>query len=63
MGGTWVLSNQMNQAAPVSRPDLPETLQVGLALNFRGPTNDLDVAFDDITLGATPAAVDDCTRD
>jgi hypothetical protein len=60
---TWVLSNQMNQAAPVSRPDLPETLQVGLALNFRGPTNDLDVAFDDIVLGASPASVDDCTRD
>jgi hypothetical protein len=32
-------------------------------LNFRGPTNDLDVAFDDIVLGASPVSVDDCTRD
>jgi hypothetical protein len=54
----------MNQMAPVSRPDLPETLQVGPVLNFRGPSNDLDVAFDDIVLApSSPASVDDCTRD
>jgi hypothetical protein len=61
---TWILANQVDQAAPVSRPDLPETVQVGLALNFSGGANDLDVAFDDVVLAPTaPATVDDCTAD
>jgi hypothetical protein len=59
----WVLSNETRQAAPVSRPDLPDTLQVGMALNFSSGS-DLDVAFDAITLAPdAPATVDDCTRD
>jgi hypothetical protein len=61
-GGTWILSNHDGQAAAISRPDLPPTLQVGLALNFSGPNNDLDVSFDAITLDV-PASVDDCTSD
>ena len=61
---TWILANEMDMQAPVSRPDLPETLQVGLALNFSGGANDLDVAFDAITLAPTaPASEADCTTD
>jgi hypothetical protein len=61
---TWVLANQLDQMAPVNRPDLPETVQVGPVLNFSGPGNDLDVAFDDIVLApVSPASVADCTRD
>jgi hypothetical protein len=60
---TWMLSNQSRQAAPVSRPDMPDTLQVGMALNFSA-NSDLQVAFDYITMSATPpATVDDCTTD
>jgi hypothetical protein len=60
----WTLENDANQAAPISRPDLPDTLQVGLALNFSGPNNDLDVAFDEIVLSpVAPASVTDCTSD
>ncbi len=40
------------------------TLQVGMALNFSGPPNDRDVAFDDITLASpVPQSVADCTSD
>jgi hypothetical protein len=45
-----------------SRPDLPATLQVGLALNYLGPDNDLDVAFDGITF-APATSLADCTTD
>lgn len=62
--GTWVLANQLDQMAPVMRADLPETLQVGMSLNFGGAPTDLDVAFDAITMAATPpATVADCTAD
>lgn len=62
--GTWILADHQGQEAAISRPDLPETLQVGLALNFSGPNNDLDVSFDGITLAPTsPAVVADCTSD
>jgi hypothetical protein len=48
----------------LTRSDLPETLQVGLAINFNAPS-DLDVAFDSLHFvelpeGATPDA---CTGD
>jgi hypothetical protein len=60
---SWVLSNQGGQAAAVSRPDLPDTLQVGMALNFSA-SSDLDVAFDQIVMAPdAPATTDDCTRD
>jgi hypothetical protein len=46
-----------------ARPDLPATLQVGPSVNFNAD-NDLDVAYDDITLSPTvPASVADCTAD
>lgn len=61
-GGTWVLSDHDGQPAAISRPDLPPTLQVGLALNFSGPNNDLAVSFDAILLDV-PASVGDCTSD
>lgn len=62
--GTWQLGDANNAAAPVMRPDLPETLQVGLALNFAGPQNDLAVAFTDVTLAAEPPTSEaDCTAD
>jgi hypothetical protein len=62
--GGWILADHQGQAMAISRPDLPETLQVGLALNFSGPNNDLDVSFDDITLAATaPVTAADCTSD
>ena len=50
--------------AVLTRTDLPETLQVGLALNFSAPS-DLDVAFDDFTFVALPAGASatDCTVD
>jgi hypothetical protein len=61
---TWILANEQDMQAPVSRPDLPATVQVGLALNFSGGSNDLDVAFDAITLApAAPASEADCTTD
>jgi hypothetical protein len=61
---TWILADHQGQAAAISRPDLPETLQVGLALNFSGPNNDLDVSFDAITLAPTAPSVEaDCTSD
>jgi len=61
---TWMLANETGQAAPVSRPDMPETLQVGPALNVSGPNNDLDVAFDQVVLSPnTPATASDCTTD
>jgi len=45
-----------------NRPDLPATLQVGMALNYSGVDNDLDVAFDSITF--EPAStLADCTSD
>jgi len=46
------------------RSDLPETIQVGLALNFNAPS-DLDVAFDFIHYTALPAGATaaDCTSD
>lgn len=58
----WTLQDQNGQANPIMRSDLPGTLQVGLALNFSGPMNDLDVGFDSIALGATPNAPADCTK-
>jgi hypothetical protein len=62
-GGTWVLQNDSNQAAPITRNDLPDTLEVGLALNFSDPA-DLDVAFDGIDLSTTvPMTAADCTSD
>jgi hypothetical protein len=62
--GTWVLANHLDQAAPVTRPDLPETLQIGMSLNFGGAPTDLDVAFDGIAMSATPpVTVADCTTD
>ncbi len=61
---TWILADHQGQAAAISRPDLPATLQVGMALNFSGPPNDLDVAFDEITLASpAPQSVADCTSD
>jgi hypothetical protein len=61
---TWILANHLDQPAAIHRPDLPQMVQVGLALNFGGGSNDLDVAFDGITLAATPpATVGDCTTD
>jgi hypothetical protein len=59
---TWTMQNHNGQAMPISRPDMPMTVQAGLALNFSGPTNDLDVAFDAITLGPTPNQIGDCTN-
>jgi hypothetical protein len=65
-GGTWTLGDPFRRASagPVSRPDLPETLQVGLALNFSA-ASDLTVAFDDVSLEVLPptATVADCTSD
>jgi hypothetical protein len=62
--GTWMLANQLDQAGPVTRADLPETLQLGMSLNFGGAPTDLDVAFDAIMMAATPpASVADCTSD
>ena len=61
--GTWTLANHLDQAAPVMRPDLPDTLQVGMSLNFGGAPTDLDVAFDAITMAPTPSTVADCTAD
>jgi hypothetical protein len=61
-GTTWILADHQGNAAAIDRPDLPSTVQVGMALNFSGPNNDLDVAFDEITLGSPPpASVADCT--
>jgi hypothetical protein len=66
-GGTWALADPFRRATAdvVARPDLPETLQVGLALNFSGPGADLTVAFDGITVTLLPATatVADCTSD
>jgi hypothetical protein len=60
---TWTLINDAGDAAPVSRPDLPATVQLGMALNFSAGA-DLDVAFDQITLAPTaPATPADCTAD
>jgi hypothetical protein len=62
--GTWMLANELDQAAPVTRGDLPETLQVGMSLNFGGAPTDLDVAFDAIAMSTTPpASIADCTAD
>jgi hypothetical protein len=61
---TWILANETDQMAPVARPDLPQTVQLGLALNFSGPDNDLDVGFDDVVLAPqAPASVADCIAD
>jgi hypothetical protein len=60
---TWTLISETGAAAPVSRPDLPATVQLGMALNFSAGA-DLDVAFDQITMSATaPATPADCTSD
>jgi hypothetical protein len=60
---TWTLIDQAGNAMPVSRPDLPATVQLGMALNFSAGA-DLDVAFDQITMAATPpATAADCTAD
>jgi len=60
---TWMLSNQTRQAASVSRPDMPATLQVGMGLNFSSGS-DLDVAFDQIVMSPNaPATQSDCTTD
>jgi hypothetical protein len=60
----WILANEVNQQAPVVRQDLPATVQVGLALNFSGGSNDLDVGFDGVDLAPTaPATPADCTSD
>lgn len=62
--GQWQLSDANNAPAPVMRPDLPETLQLGIALNFSGPQNDLAVAFTDLSLADdAPASEADCTVD
>ena len=47
----------------LSRSDLPETVQVGLALNFNAPS-DLEVAFDSIHFVELPAdaTADTCTN-
>jgi hypothetical protein len=57
-------SGNVVAGAVLTRADLPERLQVGLALNFSAPS-DLDVAFDQFTfvpLGAGATAAD-CTSD
>jgi hypothetical protein len=48
----------------LTRADLPETVQVGLALNF-SQGSDLDVAFDELTFAplAATATATDCTAD
>jgi hypothetical protein len=48
----------------LTRSDMPETVQVGLALNFNAPS-DLDVAFDAIHFELLPADAteSDCTSD
>ncbi|MFO0616187.1 MAG: hypothetical protein U0414_26575 [Polyangiaceae bacterium] len=61
--GAWQLADHQGEAKPIARPDLPMTVQVGLALNFNGPDNDLDVAFDAVDLGPSPATAADCTSD
>jgi hypothetical protein len=53
---TWTL------AKIYDRPDLPVTLQVGPALNYSGPDDDLDVAFERITFAPIASAAD-CTSD
>jgi hypothetical protein len=61
---TWQTGqSDANRTDPTeNRPDLPATLQVGLALNYGGVDNDLDVAFDAITF--EPAStLADCTSD
>jgi hypothetical protein len=66
-GSDWILADNLPPAAPpapISRPDLPTTLQVGPALNFSGPTNDLDVTFDQIVMSpSAPVTPADCTTD
>jgi hypothetical protein len=59
---TWTLQSQTGAAAAIARPDMPNIVQAGIALNYSGPTNDLDVAFDAITIGPTPGQVADCTN-
>jgi hypothetical protein len=53
---TWTLATTYN------RPDLPATLQVGPALNYRGTDNDLTVGFERITFEPITTAAD-CTTD
>jgi len=63
---TWQ-SGRSNESRPdpaESRPDLPQTLQVGLALNYSGGVNDLNVGFDNIIFSAdTPLTFADCISD
>jgi hypothetical protein len=53
---SWTLATTYN------RPDLPATLQVGPALNYRGTDNDLTVGFERITFEPVASAAD-CTTD
>jgi hypothetical protein len=69
---TWTAAMPPAMACPgndisgavLTRADLPQTLQVGLALNFSAPS-DLDVAFDEFSFVALPAdaTAGDCTSD
>ena len=69
--GTWTVAEPPSgcagnnvSAGVLSRTDLPDTVQVGLALNFNAPS-DLDVSFDFIRFRELPpsATADDCTSD
>jgi hypothetical protein len=68
---TWTLApppmgcaGNMVQNGVLTRSDLPDTVQIGLGLNFSSPS-DLDVAFDSFDFVALPAgaAPSDCTSD
>jgi hypothetical protein len=57
-------AGNMVQTGVLTRNDLPDTLQIGLGLNFSSPS-DLDVAFDSFDFVALPAGAGppDCTTD